>query len=366
MKITTVKENLSYGVQIVQKAVSSKNPLPVLTGILFKTEGNTLKLTATDLEVGIECHVPVTTIEEGAVVIPAKYITEIVRKLPDVPIDMTSDDQNNIVTIKYNTSEAMLNGFNVDEFPAFPKVESEINFNLSAQELKEMLKKVIFAASVDENRPVFTGILFEIKDNVLTLVATDTHRLALKNLNLNKTLSSVKAIIPSRTLSELIRIIGSTDDTISITIGESQALFKLKDITLVSRLIEGQFPAYEQVIPSEHKSRVRVKVKELLDSTERAALLTRSGSQIIKLNVQQDLLTITANTEIGGIHEEIKVYLEGDPMQVAFNAVYLTDVLRVLDQEEIYFELNGPLSPGVIKPINQNDYLSLILPVRTV
>ncbi len=366
MKITTVKENLLYGVQTVQKAVSAKNPLPVLTGILFKTEGNVLKMTATDLEIGIECYVPVTTIEEGTVVIPAKYITEIVRKLPDVPIDLGSDDTTNIVTINYNTSEVKLNGFSPNDYPSFPTVESDVTFEISTQVLRETLKQVTYATSVDENRPIFTGVLFEIKENMLTLVATDTHRLALKKLTLNQLLPSTNVIIPGRTLNELTRIISANDDeVIKITIGSNQALFKLQDTTIVSRLIEGQFPAYEQVIPNKYKSRFRIKVKELLDSTERAALLTKTGSQVIKLNVQQDLLSINASTEIGGIHEEIKVYFEGEPIQIAFNARYLTDVLRALEQEEIYFELNGPLSPGVIKPIEQDDYLSLILPVRS-
>ncbi|MBM7855831.1 DNA polymerase-3 subunit beta [Desulfohalotomaculum tongense] len=365
MKINTTKDQLFHGVQMVQRAVSLKNPLPVLSGIMFKTENDTLKMTATDLEIGIECSVPVTTIEEGAVVIPARYIAEIVRKLPDVPIDLSSDASSNTVVIKYGASEAKLHGFNADDFPSFPTVEKEVSFEISAQILKEILKQVLFATGSDENRPVFTGVLFEISEKGLTVVATDTHRLALKRINLSEDLPGTKVIIPGRTLGELVRVMAANEEAVKITLGGNQALFTLKDTVLVSRLIEGQFPAYDQVIPRSYKSRLRVKVKDLLESTERAALVTRSGNQTVKLDVQQELLLVTANTEIGGIHEEVNCYLEGDAMQIAFNAHYLTDVLRSIMAEEIYFELNGPLSPGVIKPVAKDDYLSLILPVRT-
>jgi DNA polymerase-3 subunit beta len=365
MRINTTKDSLLYGVQMVQRAVSPKNPLPILSGIMFNADKNTLKVTATDLEIGIECHVQVTTIEPGTIVIPARYITDIVRKLPDVPIDLITDTSNNTVLLKYSNSEVKLHGFNADEFPSFPTVENNVSVKIAAPILKEMLRQVLFAASTDENRPVFTGILFEIKDNNLLLVSTDTHRLALRRLDLKESVENTKVIIPGRTLSELVRIVGNSEELVTITLGGNQALFELKETVLVSRLIEGQFPAYDQVVPKNYKSRLRLKVKDLLESTERAALLTTSGKQTIKLSCQQDLLLITANTEIGRIHEEINSFLEGDPMEIAFNASYLTDVLRAIGKEEIYFELNGPLSPGVVKPVDGDNYLALILPVRT-
>lgn len=365
MKINTTKEKLLYGVQMVQRAVSPKNPLPVLSGILFETRDNILKMSATDLELGIECNIPVTTIEPGSVVIPARYITDIVRKLPDVPIDLSTDSANNSVLLKYSTSEVRLHSLNDDEFPTFPSVEDNVVIDIATGTLKTMLKQVLFATSNDENRPVFTGVLFEIENNVLSLVTTDTHRLAVRKLALNTNTPDTKVIIPGRTLTELARIMPSQEETVRITLGSNQALFSIKDTVLVSRLIEGQFPAYEQVVPQNYKSRLKLRVKEMLESTERAALLTTTGKQTIKLSTQQDLIFITANTEIGGIHEEVNALLEGEPMEISFNAGYLTDVLRAVGKEEIYFELNGPLSPGVIKPVDGDDYLTLILPVRT-
>ena len=398
MKINTAKENLMYGVQMAQRAVTTRNPLPILSGILFQTKNNTLKVMATDLEIGIKCNIAVTTIEEGSIVIPAKYITDIVRKLPDVPIDINIDKNNNTVVIKYSSSaeysvnEVKLKGFSAEEFPSFPITEdkTEITIDISIVVLKEILRQVLFATSSNENKPVFTGVLFKVENNTLILVATDTHRLALRRISLPELVvqDDISVIIPGRTLSELLRIINNTEafqssgesDTVKIAIGSNQALFVLKDTILVSRLIEGNFPVYEQVIPKEYKSRLKLKTKELLASIERAALLTKSGNQIIKLNTQptelsnhkQDLLSITANTEDGAIHEEIKIYLEGEPIQIAFNAGYLTDILRTISAEEIYFELNGSLSPGVIKPIavensvkETENYIVLVLPVRT-
>lgn len=399
MEINTKKEDLLYGVQMVQKAVIAKNTLPILAGVLFQTKNNVLKIMATDLEIGIKCTIPVTTVKEGSAVIPAKYLIDIIRKLPNVPINIKLDEENNIITIKYNSSEEYsvkefkLHGFKKEEFPSFPTVEdeTEIDFNIPVLVLKELLREILFATGLDENKPVFTGVLFKIEEkNNLALVATDTHRLALRKTSLAEcqlqNLTSV--IIPGRTLKELARIISnihsfqSTEDLdqqnelVKIIISNNQALFILKNTILISRLIEGNFPVYDQVIPKGYQSRLKFKTKELLASIERAALLTKTNNQIIKLNTKllespnhkQDLLLVTANTEIGAIYEEINIHLEGEPVQIAFNAGYLTDILRTISAEKIYFELSGPLNPGVIKPVTITDgeeYLVLILPVRT-
>ncbi|WP_031514346.1 DNA polymerase III subunit beta [Desulfofalx alkaliphila] len=367
MRINTTKENLLNGVQMVQRAVSTKNPMPILTGILLESKDNKLKLTATDLEIGIECNVEVTTIEEGSIIVPAKYITEIVRKLPDVPIDLTGDTENNTITIQYNSSQVNLHGFNADEYPAFPVVEGNLSFAIPTNTFKETLRQVLYATNTDESRPVFTGVLFEIKDGLLTLVATDTHRLALKKVAIDEEPAELETIIPGRTLGEISRIISNSDDedVIKITLGSNQALFTIKNTVIVSRLIEGQFPNYQGVIPKNHKSKVRIKVKELLDSTERAALLTKTGRETIRLDIKKDLLMLSANTDVGFIQENLNCYLEGEEVSISFNARYLTDVLRTVGEEEIILELSGPLSPGVIRPPRGDNYLSLILPVRT-
>jgi DNA polymerase III subunit beta len=369
MKILCSREDLLYGVQTVQRAVSNKNPLPILSGIHIKTENNKLKFTATDLEIGIECFVPVTVVEEGSVVLPARYFSEIVRRLPDTKIELSTDKQTNLTTIKYGQSEFDIVGSNGDEFPMLPTIESEFNYSISTELFRNMIKQVIFATSSDDNRPIFTGSLLDIEDNNIVLVATDTHRLALRkgqitdgNINNNH----VNVVIPGKALNEISKLSSAADEKINITITENQILFQLNDICLISRLIDGQYPNYRQVIPSSFTTNVRMKTRELLESVERASLLAKEGSNIIKLSIENNILVINTNSpDIGRIHEEFNVFCDGEETKIAFNSKYLIDVLKIIDSEEIYLDLTGSLSPGIIKPVGSDNYLYLILPVRT-
>lgn len=369
MKIICSKENLLYGVQTVQKAVSNKNPLPILSGIHLKTQGNNLIFTATDLEIGIECIIPVTVLEEGSVVIPAKYIIEIARKLPDTKIEILVNNENNLTTIKYGQSEFNIVGSNGDEFPVLPDIESDFNYALSIDLFKNMIRQVVFATSVDDNRPIFTGALLDIEDDNIVLVATDTHRLAFRKgkINFEENNNQVSVVIPGRTLNEISKLANSSDEKIFITITENQILFKLTDVCLVSRLIDGNYPNYKQVIPNDFTTKLRVKTRELLEAVERASLLAKEGSNIVKINIEENKLIINLNSpDVGRIHEEISIYNQGENNLIAFNSKYIIDVLKVIDAEEIYIEMSGSLSPGVITPVDNENYLYLILPVRTV
>lgn len=365
MKVASSKENLFYAVQVVQRAVSLKNPLPILSGIKFETEGERILLSATDLDLGIRCSFPAEVLEPGTAVLPAKYITELIRRLPDVPIFIESDQLTGSVAVKYGNSETSINGYPADEFPEFPIPVSETTFSITEDVLKEVIRQVVFAAATDENRPIFTGVLFEIHGDQMQVVATDTHRLAWRKVSLDKTENiDISLIIPGKTLNELVKIIGGTEKAVNVTVTENQVLFTTEDTCLISRLIDGQFPNYRQVIPQEHISRVRLKTRELAEATERASLLTKEGSSIIKMNLKDNLLVISVNTEAGRVREELSVYQEGEPIQFAFNARYLSDVLKVVGSEEIYIEFTGPLSPGILKPAGDKEYLSLLLPVR--
>ncbi len=365
MKIICEKEKLLEVVQIVQRAVSLKNPLPILSGIKFETKEDRVLLTATDLEIGIQCTFQAEILEEGRAVIPAKIFTELIRRLPDAPVVLESDSLTGSVKVKYGQSEANINGFPVDEFPDFPLPESETQFYLSGDILREVIRQVVFAVAADENRPIFTGVLFEISGEEVHVVATDTHRLAWRRVSLNNVGElNINLIVPGKTLNELLRIIGGSDQPVKVTITENQVLFNTDDVCLISRLIGGQFPNYRQVIPREHISRIRIKTRELAEATERAALLTREGSSIVKFNIQDNMLVISVNTEAGSVREELSVYHEGEPLQFAFNARYLSDVLKVVGSEEINIEFTGPLSPGILKPVSDMEYLSLLLPVR--
>jgi DNA polymerase-3 subunit beta len=313
---------------------------------------------------GIRCSFEAEVIEPGAAVLPARYISELVRRLPDVPVLLSSEPLTGSVTIQYGQSETSINGYPAEEFPDFPLPSGDITFDLPVEVLKSIVRQVVFAVANNENRPVFNGVLFELKDGKLEVVATDTYRLAWRSLSLeNCKRNNINIIIPGKTLTELVKII-EPEKTVNITVTENQILFRADDTCLISRLIDGKFPNYKQVIPQNYLTMVRLKTKELAESTERASLLTKEGSPIVKMSLEQNTLVVSVNTEAGRVHEEIPVFYEGEPFQVAFNARYLGDVLKAVGSEEIIMELTGPLSPGIFRPVDDQKYLSLLLPVR--
>ncbi len=369
MKIISTKDSLSYGIQVCQRVVSSKNPLPVLSGILLKAGDGTLTVTATDLEVGIECTLPMDIQEKGAVVLPARILGDIVRKLPDVKIVMEVNSQNFNTTIKYGQSEFNLLGLSSEDFPILPSIDFSSVLTIKQELFKNMIKQVIFAASSDDNRPIFTGALMEIGEDTVKLVATDTHRLALRTAKMENNGFELEksVIIPGKTLNELNRIMTGEGEDVKIAFGENQIVFELPGTKLISRLIEGQFPNYKQVVPQGCKTKIKLKTKELLEATERASLLAKEGSNFVKITITEENMTISSNSpEIGKIEEQLPIEMEGEETQIAFNSKYLIDVLKVIDTEEILVELTGSLSPGIIKPAEGQNYIYVILPIRIV
>jgi len=370
MKFLVEQNELLGGLQVVQRAISSRSTLPILSGIYLSCEHNLLRLRATDLEIGIECTIPVQSEIEGETVLPARYFVEIIKRLPDIPLTIERSE-GNLVTIKYGSSEIQLNQFNAEEFPPLPEIEEIHSITINADLFINAIRQVSIAASHDTSRPIFTGILLEVdQNNTLKLVATDTHRLAYREIMLsNASVNNFSCIIPSRTLGEISKIFRPEDNFIEISFAENQVLFKVESTVLVSRLIEGQFPNYNQVIPTSYTSRVRILTRDLLNSAERASLLARdefkNRSNVIKLNISGNNLTITSQSaEIGNLHEELPIYLEGESAEIAFNARYLIDVLKVIDQEEINLDLTGSLSPGIIRPTDDPHVLFLVLPIR--
>lgn len=373
MKILASQNQLMSGLQIVQRAISSKNTLQFLNGIYLEAKNDQLRLRATDLEIAIECTIPVQVHEEGVVLVPAKYFVEIVKRLPDLEILMELEENSNILTLSYGSSQVQLNTYNPEEYPLLPEIEGEYEFEVNCDLLINAIRQVIVAASQDTSRPIFTGVLMEVEEGEnIKLVSSDTHRLAYRQIKLNGPARpglNCSVIIPSRSLNELSRIFRPEDNILGIKIADNQILFQTEDVVLISRLIEGQFPNYKQVIPQEYHTRVRLLTKSFNDSVERASLLSRDDlktrSNVIKLNIQGNNLTITSNSaEIGNIHEEIPIYLEGEATEIAFNGRYLIDVLRVIDQEEITLDLTGSLGPGIIRPVDSDNCLFLILPIR--
>jgi DNA polymerase III subunit beta len=366
MKAFCSKDALLTGVNTVQRAVSSKNTLPVLHGILIKAENHSLIFEATDLEIGIRCIVPAQIEEEGVIVLPARIFSDIVRKLPDSTIEL--EQRNDVVNIQYYESSIALKGYDPEEFPLLPDLYDAVTFNLPVSLFKTMIRQTVFACSSEENRPVFTGALLQIEGSNIRLIGTDTHRLAYRVAEIpNQNNFKFNGIIPAKTMSEIYRLLRDEDEILTIRFNQSQVVFQFGSVYLLSRLIEGQFPNYKQVIPQSCQTKVFLSAKQFQESVERASLLARDGNHtnIIRLKVDSERLWIDQASEIGKISEQMEIKMEGTDVKIAFNAKFLLDVLKVIDSEEILFELSGPFSPGIIRPVDEPNYLYLILPVRT-
>ncbi|HHY06064.1 MAG TPA: DNA polymerase III subunit beta [Clostridia bacterium] len=366
MKITATKENLLFGVSAVQKAVSNKSTLPILTCIKLEVQNEKLYFSATDLEIGIQCHVPVEVVTEGMTIVPAKYFSEIVRKLPDSLITLELVNEHELI-IEYEKSQLNLKTFSPDDFPQLPDVEAGVKLEISAAELKQMINQIVFACSMDERRPLFTGVLCEIENKQLKMVSTDTHRLALKQGKLKKGAKKpLSFIIPGKILSELSRLIQNEEDICYLSISENLATFLLDNILVVCRLLEGQFPNYRQVIPTQYNSKIKANTKLLSEAVERISLFSlNSDTNTVQIKVEDNLMIIFSQSELGQGYEQIFIENEGEPVEIAFNYRYLLDVFKVLATDFFTIEFTGSLSPGIIRPLENDDFLYLILPVRS-
>lgn len=363
MRFSCQQKTLVNSINIVQKAVSYKTTLPIIKGIYIEVSNDYLKLVATDLEMGIEHKIQATIYQEGATVVDARLFSEIIRKLPDAEVEI-SLKENNQLYIKCENSEFNIICHDPQDFPELPFIEEEYFYEIPQDLLKDMIRQTIFATSQDESRPVLMGALLEIEEDILNMVALDGYRLALIKGKIQSPMNN-KVIIPAKTLSEVNRIIDEDDENLHITFTKNHALFIIGNTKLISRLLEGEFINYKQIIPTEYQSKVKVKTRSLLDAIERASLVAREGkNNLVKLMVSSDKITITSNSELGKVHEEIFVELEGDEIEIAFNSKYLIDALKVIEDEEIYMEFTSNLSPGILKSTTTNNYTHLILPVR--
>lgn len=365
MKIICSKNNLLNGFLTVQKAVSSRTPLPILEGILIEAEDNQIKLIATDLEIGIESYIEGDIVEEGSVVLSAKIIVELIRKLPDAPVEMKSDE-NNKTWITCASSEFVIQGQSGLDFPELPEVDNDYVIEVPQDLLKNMIRQTIFSVAVEETRPILTGALMEIEDNQVRLVALDGYRLALrKGKTAGSDHYSISEVVPGRILNEISKILGDVEEMVQISKMGNHILFQIGQTSITSRLLEGEFINYKQIIPEEYKTRVKVSTHALLDSCERAALLARQGkNNLIKMEIFQDQLVISSNAEIGQVHEEVPIDNQGEELKIAFNSKYFIDALRIVEDDEIFLEFTTSVSPCVMKPLEDEYFTYLILPVR--
>ena len=368
MKFICYKDKMLKALNSVVKGVASKTTMPILEGILIQTNDNEIKLTTYDLEIGIEYVIESEVEEQGSTVVNAIMFSEIIRKLPDTQISI-SVNNNNLLEIECEGSLYKLATMNPDEFPELPKIEVENGVELEQVNLKNMIKKTIFAVSMEESRPIFTGCLFEIENNKLNLVAVDGFRLAMRSIFLNKPTNNFSAVIPSKTLNEVNKILTDSFDTIKIGIAKNQALFEMENCKVVTRIIDGEFLNYKNVIPSNWDTRIMVNKTNIQDSFERISLISASSVEKekkypVKLNVDIGKVTISCTNQTGDAKEELMVSTEGKNLEAGFNPKYFLDSLRAIDDEEVYIEFGTSISPCLIKSTQNNDYVYMILPIR--
>lgn len=368
MRILFTKENMLYGLQRVEKAVSSKTTLPILTGICFETVDSTkLRLMATDLEIGIECIIPCAVENQGAVVLSASMFSEIIKKLPEEEIILEVGEKNK-TTITCGNSLFNIAGSSVEDFPRLPDIKEEKIIKISQGLFKDMIWQTIFAVSTDETRHILMGELFEIRSEKIKLVALDGYRIAIRegrgesSLNLER-----DVIIPGKTLNEFAKILSPDNDkyfTVSLT--ENQVLFDMGDTRVVSRLLDGEFVNYNQVIPRQFNTVAEVNRSSIINSIERAYLIAREskGNNLIRLKIDNGSITITSNSDIGEVREQVEARTSGDDLMIAFNSKYLLDALKATDSEEVKMEFINEVNPCVVKPLNVDNQLNLVLPVK--
>ena len=368
MNFTCQREHLLNYIQIVQKAVATKSTMPILGGIYLKAENGVLELQANDYETAIKCSLPAQVVSAGATVLAAKYFSEIIRRLPGDTVEISAAE-NKSIKIKSKRSQYDLVCMPYEDFPLIQSLQSGSVYTIPENTMKNLIQRTTFACSQDDTRPVFTGVLIEIENETINFVATNTHRLAFcTDIIENPERNELKVIVPAKFLNELNKIFSAdTEEPVSIRWHQNKLAFEFKDIYMETQLIEGKFPNYQQVIPKSFKTNVFVQISGLTESVERASLLTRDGDyNVVKMDIKDTEINITSNNpDVGAAYEETEARINGEQLTIAFNARYILDALKVINSPEIEFSFTSPLTPAVIKPVEQAVFMYVITPVRT-
>jgi len=373
MRLSCLQENLNRGLGVVSRAVATRTTLPITNNVLLATDQSRLKLVATNLEMAISCWIGAKVEEEGAITVPARLLTEFISSLPSDRVDISLPSKTKTLELKCARFEARISGVDAKDFPPILKVDEGITTKDEVEHLRQGINQVVFAAASEETRPVLTGVDAEFDGDLLTLAAADGFRLAVYKLPLAVSVSQkTEVIIPARTLAELNRLMASQEEAVEVTVNpnKSQALFRLKNTELISQLIQGTFPQYNQLVPQGYNTRMIVDVAEFLRAIKTASIFARDGSGIVRLMVipggelTPGKVTISARAEeIGDNVGDIDAVVEGEEAKIAFNGRYLIDVLSVLGEAQIALETTNPSSPGVIRPVGVDNYIHIIMPM---
>jgi DNA polymerase III subunit beta len=371
MKVSCSQEDLSKGLAVVGRAVATRAVMPITNNVLIATEGSRLRLSATNLEIAISCWIPATIEKEGTVTIPSRLVTDFVNSLPSGRIDMALSPRSKSVELRCARHEAHISGLDPADFPAIPKITDGLNVKVKPSDLRLAINQVVFAAASEESRPVLTGVYAEFEGEQLTLAAADGFRLAVRKVSLAKHVDSkIAIIIPARSLNELTRLISEQEEPLELIVNsqKSQVMFRLRNVEMVSQLIQGTFPNFSQLIPKSHTTKAVVKLSEFLRATKSASIFARDGSGIVRLQIMprdgKGKIAVSARAEeIGDNLGEVDATVEGEEAKIAFNSKYLMDVLGVLSKEEVALETTTSSSPGVIRPVGDESYIHVVMPM---
>lgn len=374
MKISCLQENLSKGLSTVARAVAPRSTLPVLGNVLVASDDGRLRLSATNLELGITCWIGAKIEEDGATTVPARTFVDLVNTLPNDKVNMELAVRTQTLNVRCGAFNNDIKCIDAQEFPPLPPAEVEGELTLNVSDLREMIGQVTFAASVDDARPVLTGVLLEVDNGELTMAAADGFRLSVRTAHLSSPAEGpIRAIIPARALSELARVLGDGEETVSMSLppNRGQVIFRSKNIELVSQLIEGTFPDYEGIIPSGYASRSVLSTQSFLKACKAADIFARESAHSARLRItpgtelEPGIVEVTATSaETGSNESVVDATIEGDPVEIAFNVRFLVDVLSVIDTPNVALETNNSSSPGVLRPVGHEDFLHVIMPMH--
>lgn len=363
MHLYVETKSLTAGISAVNKALSSKPALPVLEGIYFHASSEGLQLRCTDLLLQIECTIPATVEEEGEFVLSGRFFSDLVRSLPGETVELKQSGGS--IDISSGRSHCSIQCIDEDEYPEMPFRDEAFQITLPQRRLRDMINRTVFSTSTEESKPILSGVLMELTSDALTFVALDGYRLAMCKAPQQTAAGEREAIVPAKSLMEIGRFLQDTEDSVSLIFTGTHVLLDMEHTRIMARLLDGDFIKYKQILPADHATRVRINRLEMLDSLNRAMLLAREGNNnLVRLNIADEKIQITANNAKGRINEETYVEINGADIEIAFNARYFVDVLKVLDDEYLYMDMSNNVSPCVIRPIQGEAFYYLVLPVR--
>ena len=374
MKVSCLQENLSRGLGTVARAVAPRSTLPVLSNVLVASDKGRLRLSATNLEMGISYWIGAKIEEEGATTVPARTFVDLVNTLPNDTVLMELTVRNQTLNVRCGAFNNDIKCIDAHDFPPLPPSELDDGLDLNIEDLRKMINQVTLAASTDDARPVLTGVLVEVEGSEMTFAAADGFRLSVRKATLSSAAPEpIHAIIPARALNELARIVGTGEDSVTMTMppNRGQVIFRAKDVEVVSQLIEGTFPDYRGIIPANHVTRTILPTSAFLKACKAADIFAREAAHSARLRVtpgtdlEPGTVEVSATAaETGSNETTVDATIEGDPVEIAFNVRFLVDVLSVIDTPNVALETTGPSAPGVLRPVGQDDFLHVIMPMH--